>query len=328
MFNFFKKGDKEKKESRDKNSDDEKKDLFQNLRSRLKKTRDAFIGKIDKVISSKKEIDDDILEELEDVLITADIGINTVSNLLEEIKKNISQKDRGDPQKIKEILKRALIDILKPLQKKQTVKSPKPFIILVIGVNGVGKTTTIAKLAHMFKKEGRRVMIAAADTFRAAAVEQLEIWGERVGCDVIKHNEKSDPASVVFDAVHAAKARGIDILIIDTAGRLHTKTNLMEELKKIKKIANREIPDSAKETLLILDAITGQNAVSQAKLFTDSIGVDGLVLTKLDSTAKGGIVIRISQELKIPIYYICIGEKLDDLQEFSSNEFIDALFVE
>jgi fused signal recognition particle receptor len=321
MFDFLKRGDKEKK-------DEGTKSLFQNLKLKLTKSRNLFAGQIDKILLGKSKIDNDTLEELEEVLITADIGVNTVSILMEEVKKNISRKYKVNPQEIKETLKKSLIEILKPHEKKQLLTTKKPFIILVIGVNGVGKTTTIAKLAHMFKKEGNKVMLAAADTFRAAAVEQLEIWGGRVSCDVIKHKEKSDPASVVFDAIHAARARGIDILIVDTAGRFHTKTNLMEELKKIKRIASREIPDSRKETLLILDAITGQNAVSQAKLFDDNIGVDGLVLTKLDSTAKGGVIIRISHELKIPIYYIGIGEKLDDFREFSSKEFVDALFEE
>jgi fused signal recognition particle receptor len=295
---------------------------FRRLKDRLSKTRKTFSDGFDRIFAGKKQIDADLLEELEELLITADIGVQTALALIEKVSSSkISEVDQ-----IKALLKEEILKILQP-QNAQPEKPPvAPRVIMIVGVNGTGKTTTIGKLAARATASGKKVLIAAADTFRAAAIEQLMIWAERAQAEIVKHQEKSDPAAVAFDAVEAAKARGADLVMIDTAGRLHTKVNLMEELKKIKRAISKKIPDAPHEILLVLDATTGQNALSQAELFNAALGVTGLALTKLDGTAKGGIVIGICNTLKIPLKYIGIGEKLDDLQKFDAVQFVDALF--
>ena len=305
---------------------EEKKGFFQRLKEGLRKTHQGMVSKIDQLVSVKRKIDDRLLEELEEILITSDIGIKTTRQLLDKVTEKVKRKELDDADQLKKTLLEEMHLILSRQEKPLEVSSAKPFVIMVIGVNGTGKTTTISKMAQKFKGQGKSVLLVAGDTFRAAAIEQLEIWGQRVGCEVIKHQSGSDPSAVVFDALKAGKARGSDIIIVDTAGRLHTKVNLMEELKKVKRIMARELPPSPHEILLVLDATTGQNAISQAKIFAKEVGVTGIALTKLDGTAKGGILVSISDELKIPIRYIGIGEKADDLREFNARDFVDALF--
>ncbi len=299
--------------------------FFDRLKEGLQKTRKGITEKIDQVLVSFGKIDDELFDELEEILITSDVGIDTTLKIIEELKKRVKENKVINPMKVKELLKDIIIDTLKEGDSGINV-STSPSVILVIGVNGVGKTTSIGKIASHFKNQGKKVILAAGDTFRAAAIDQLEIWAERVGVDMIKQSEGSDPAAVIYDAVQAAKARKVDILICDTAGRLHTKKNLMDELRKIYKVIEREMPGAARETLLVLDATTGQNAVSQAKTFSESSEITGIVLTKLDGTAKGGIVIAIKSELDIPVKLIGVGEKIDDLQRFDSREFVEALF--
>ncbi len=305
---------------------EEKKGFFQRLKEGLFKTHQGMVGKIDQLLSGQKKIDDLLLEELEEILITSDIGVKTTRQLLDTVSEKVKRKELEDADHLKKALQEEMFLILHQQENPLDVSSANPFVIMVIGVNGTGKTTTLSKMAQKFKARGKSVLLVAGDTFRAAAIEQLEIWGQRVGCEVIKHQSGSDPSAVVFDALKAGKARGIDIIIVDTAGRLHTKVNLMEELKKVKRVMAREIPNSPHEVLLVLDATTGQNAISQAKMFNQELGVTGIVLTKLDGTAKGGILISISDELKIPIRYIGVGEKADDLREFNARDFVDALF--
>lgn len=305
---------------------EEKKGFFRRLKEGLFKTHQSMVNKIDQLIAGKKKIDDALLEELEEILITSDIGVKTTHQLLSQMTEQVRRKELEDADQLKKSLQEQMFLILSQQEKPLNVSATKPFAIMVIGVNGTGKTTTISKMAQKFKGQGKSVLLAAADTFRAAAIEQLEVWGQRVGCEIIKHQSGSDPSAVVFDALKAGKARGHEVIIVDTAGRLHTKVNLMEELKKIKRVMARELPGSPHEILLVLDATTGQNAISQAKMFDQELGVTGIVLTKLDGTAKGGILISISDELKIPIRYIGIGEKVDDLREFSARDFVDALF--
>ena len=300
--------------------------LFERLRQGLSKTRDSLVGRIDRLVLGKKEIDADTLEELEEILITADIGVQTTVELIRILEERLSRNELKDGDALRETLKEEILKRLSRDVSPLAVDSASPFIIMVIGVNGVGKTTTIGKLAARFSREGKKVVLAAGDTFRAAAAEQLEIWGERVGCDVVRHKEGADPSAVVFDGIKAAVARKADILIVDTAGRLHTKVNLMEELKKVRRIMGREIPGAPHETLLVLDAATGQNALSQAKLFKETAEVTGIALTKLDGTAKGGIVAAICNEFRIPVRYIGVGEGVDDLRDFDPSEFVDALF--
>ena len=295
---------------------------FRRLRDRLSKTRTTFSSGLDRIFTGKQRIDDDLLEELEELLITSDIGVQTAMTLMERVSSSkISEVDQ-----IKSFLKDEILAILEPQTTEPEKAWPAPRVIMIVGVNGTGKTTTIGKLAARATASGEKVLIGAADTFRAAAIEQLMIWAQRANADIVKHKEMADPAAVAFDAVEAAKARNADLVLIDTAGRLHTKVNLMEELKKIKRAISKKIPDAPHEILLILDATTGQNALSQAELFNDALGVTGLALTKLDGTAKGGIVISICNALKIPLKYIGIGEKVEDLQKFNAAEFVDALF--
>jgi fused signal recognition particle receptor len=305
---------------------EDKKGFFHRLKEGLFKSHQGMVSKIDQLLSGKKKIDDLLLEELEEILITSDIGVKTTQQLLDKVSEKVKRKELEDADHLKKALQEEMFLILRQQENPLDVSSATPFVIMVIGVNGTGKTTTISKMAQKFKSQGKSVLLVAGDTFRAAAIEQLEIWGQRVGCEVIKHQSGSDPSAVVFDALKAGKARGSDIILVDTAGRLHTKINLMEELKKVKRIMARELPDSPHEILLVLDATTGQNAISQAKMFNRELGVTGIALTKLDGTAKGGILISISDELKIPIRYIGIGEKADDLREFNAQDFVDALF--
>jgi fused signal recognition particle receptor len=305
---------------------EEKKGFFQRLKEGLFKTHQGLVSKIDQLIAGKKKIDDDLLAELEEILITSDIGVKTTQELLHNVAVKVQRKELEDADLLKKNLQEQMLHILSQQENPLTLSTARPFVITVIGVNGTGKTTTIGKMAQKFKAQGKSVLLIAADTFRAAAIEQLEIWGQRAGCDVIKQKSGSDPSAVVFDGLKAAKSRGIDVVIVDTAGRLHTKVNLMEELKKVKRIMGREIPGAPHEILLVLDATTGQNSISQAKMFNQAVGVTGIALTKLDGTAKGGILIAISDELKIPLRYIGIGEKLDDLREFNARDFVEALF--
>ena len=294
---------------------------FQRLRERLSKTRKTLTGGFDKIFSHRQTIDEDLLEELEELLITSDIGVQTALTLVEKI----ASSKISDVNEIKSLLKAEILSILAPQTTEADESVTSPRVIMVVGVNGTGKTTTIGKLAARAAQTGQKVLIGAADTFRAAAIDQLMIWADRAKADIVKHQEMADPAAVAYDTVEAAKARGADLVLIDTAGRLHTKINLMEELKKIKRAISKTIPDAPHEVLLILDATTGQNAISQAELFNDALGVTGLALTKLDGTAKGGIVISICNTLKIPLKYIGIGEQIDDLQKFDAAKFVDAL---
>jgi fused signal recognition particle receptor len=302
--------------------------FLEKLKDGLSKTHQGFVEKIDQLILGKKSIDQDLLDELEGLLFSADLGVKTSSQLIEGVQKGLKRGELDEPEKIKDFIKQEIFQILKSGENPLSIdfSQTKPFLFMVVGVNGVGKTTTIAKIAHQYSSQGKKVLIGAADTFRAAAVEQLEVWAKRVGADLIKQSKGSDPSAVAFDSIHAAKARNIDLVFIDTAGRLHTKVNLMEELKKVKRIIARECPGAPHEVLLVLDATTGQNAISQAKLFNEAIGVTGITITKLDGTAKGGIIVAITEELKIPIRYIGVGEGMDDLREFNASEFVQALF--
>lgn len=306
---------------------EKKKGFFAKLFAGLDKTRKNILGGVDSVLGAFTKIDEDLFEELEEVLIMADIGVQTTMNIIENLRKRVKKEHITDPQAIRGMLIEEITAILEEDAQEQE-NLPSPTVMLVIGVNGVGKTTTIGKLAHNFKEQGKNVLLGAADTFRAAAIDQLEVWGQRAGIDVIKHQENSDPAAVVFDAVNAAKNRNVDLLICDTAGRLHNKKNLMEELKKIAKVIEREYPQAHKEVYLVLDATTGQNAMQQAKLFQEVADITGIILTKLDGTAKGGIVIAIKSELKLPVRYIGVGEGIKDLQKFDAKEFAKALFGE
>jgi fused signal recognition particle receptor len=300
--------------------------FFDRLKEGLQKTRKGITEKIDQVLVSFGKIDEELFEELEEILISADLGIETTLKIISDIKLKVKENKITDPLKVKELLKEELSEILVEEHSELNIKT-SPSVIVVIGVNGVGKTTSIGKIANLVKQSGKKVLLAAGDTFRAAAIDQLETWSDRVGVDVIRHSEGSDPAAVIFDAVQAAKARKADVLICDTAGRLHTKKNLMEELKKISRIIDRELPGASRETLLVLDATTGQNAVTQAKIFSESTDITGIVLTKLDGTAKGGIIIAIKSELNIPVKLIGVGEKIEDLQKFEPREFVEALFI-
>lgn len=301
--------------------------FFDKLKKGLSKTRENITNKIEKLIIGYADIDDDLLDELEEILIMADVGVNTTDKLMEAVRKGIKKKEINTPEDLKPFLQARISEILNTGSDETKVAENGPTVILVIGVNGVGKTTTIGKLASYYQGQGKSVMLAAADTFRAAAIDQLQVWGERTGTKVIAHEEGSDPAAVAFDAVKASKARNIDVLLIDTAGRLQTKANLMEELKKINRVIQREIPEAPHETLLVLDATTGQNAISQANIFTKAAPITGVVLTKLDGTAKGGVVIGIKAELSMPVKWIGVGEGVEDLRPFVAEDFAKALFV-
>jgi len=298
--------------------------FFKRLKNGLSKTRKILTMDIDELFLSGRKIDDDLLEELEELLITSDIGVKTTMDLMESISKKSSKISNAD--QLKTVLKEDILSFIDTQPASTENFITKPHVILVVGVNGVGKTTTIGKLASKFTVEGKKVLIAAGDTFRAAAAEQLTIWADRAGAKIVKHKENTDPAAVAYDSIESAMARDIDVVLVDTAGRLHTQVNLMEELKKIKRALSKKLPDAPHETLIVLDATTGQNAVSQAKLFHEEIGVTGIALTKLDGTAKGGVVISICDSLKIPLKYIGIGEQVNDLQDFDPIQFVDALF--
>lgn len=302
----------------------DKKGFFAKIKAGLSKTRNNIMSGVDNVLKSFVKIDEELFEELEEALIMADIGVETSLYIIEKLKEKVKEEKATEAHEVKAILVKVISEILQ--KDEEPLNLPNPSVILVIGVNGVGKTTTIGKLAHNYIEEGKSVLLAAADTFRAAAIDQLQVWGERNNCDVIKHQENSDPAAVVFDAVNAAKARNTDILICDTAGRLHNKKNLMEELRKIAKVIEREYPQAHTEVFLVLDSTTGQNALQQAKLFKEVADITGLVLTKLDGTAKGGIVLAIKHDMNIPVRYIGVGEQINDLQPFDSKEFAKALF--
>lgn len=300
--------------------------FFNKIKEGLKKTRDAVIGQIDSMLKSFTMIDDELFEELEELLVMGDVGVPTAEKICEELKKRVKKEGIKNPNEIHRLLEETVSDMLRGGEELDL--STTPSIILVIGVNGVGKTTTIGKLANHLTKQGKKVILAAGDTFRAAAIEQLEIWADRSHCEIIKQNEGSDPAAVIYDAISAAKARHADVIICDTAGRLHNKKHLMDELAKINRIIDRELPDASKEKLLVLDATTGQNAVNQAEQFSLATGITGIVLTKLDGTAKGGVVLAIKEGLGIPVKYIGVGEQIDDLQPFDAEDFARALFAQ
>ena len=298
--------------------------IFNKMKKGILKTKNSMMGQVEQLINSFTKIDEDFFDELEETLIMSDIGVVTSQDICDELRKQVKSKGVKDSAEIKIMLKSILVDMLGDTPEMQL--TTKPSIILVIGVNGAGKTTTIGKMAHNFVNDGKKVLVAAADTFRAAAIEQLEVWCERAGAGIVKQHEGADPAAVVFDTLNAAKSRGSDIVICDTAGRLHNKKNLMYELAKINRIITNNFEDSDLETLLVLDATTGQNAVNQAKQFKEVANISGIVLTKLDGTAKGGIILSIKNELDIPVKFVGVGEKIDDLQPFSASNFVDALF--
>lgn len=300
--------------------------IFSKIKEGLKKTRTAVVSQIDQMLKSHSKIDEELFEELEELLVMGDVGVDTAGKICDELRKLVKDNNVTDPAAISWLLRNTVTKMLEGGEDLDL--STIPSIILVIGVNGVGKTTTIGKMAKQLSDEGNRVILAAADTFRAAAIDQLDIWAQRAGCEIIKNKEGSDPAAVVFDAIAAAKARGADVIICDTAGRLHNKKHLMDELAKINRIIDRELPDAAKEKLLVLDATTGQNAVNQAEQFREATGITGIVLTKLDGTAKGGVVLAIKDGLGIPVKYIGVGEQIDDLQPFNALDFSRALFGE
>ena len=300
--------------------------LFNNLKSGLTKTRNALTDKINEALNLAVSIDDDLYEELEEILIMADIGMDTTMEIIEKLKDKIRKEKINDVELVRPALKSVIAEMMKAGSENENDTNAEKEVILVIGVNGVGKTTSIGKLAAMNKAEGKKVLLAAADTFRAGAIDQLVVWSERAKVDIVKHGEGSDPAAVVFDAINASKSRGVDLLICDTAGRLHNKKNLMDELGKINRIIDRELSDAHKETLLVLDGTTGQNAVIQAKQFMEVCPIDGIILTKLDGTAKGGVVISIKNTLNIPVQYIGVGVGIDALQAFDPESFVEALF--
>ena len=296
--------------------------LFDKIKKGLQKTREIFSGRIDELVENYQELDDDFYEDLSDILIMADVGMKTTDLAVSRLKEKCKTEKIGDPAKAREALKDILVDILQA----EPMKLESPMVLLIIGVNGVGKTTSIGKLASRLKVMGRRVIICAADTFRAAAAEQLTVWAERADVPIIKQKEGADPAAVVFDGIQAAKGRHADILLVDTAGRLHNKAHLMEELKKISRVVEREYPDAAVKALLVIDATTGQNGLAQAQVFGEVANLDGIILTKLDGTAKGGIAVAIRSEMGLPVRYIGLGEQLDDMQPFDARQFVDAIF--
>jgi len=307
---------------------DGKKGFFDRLKSGLAKTRKLLLTDVDDILLGSKEIDQALFDELEEALIVADVGPVFTGELIASLKEKVKRKELGSPEILRRTLRETMREILLTSEAPLRIPQDEIYSIMVVGVNGTGKTTTIGKLAHNLKAEGHEVMLVAADTFRAAAIEQLEVWAKRAGAPLIRQAPNADPAAVVYDAIRAAKSRRPAVVIIDTAGRLHTKVNLMEELKKMKRIMGRELPGAPHEVLLVLDATTGQNAIAQARMFKDEIGVTGLILTKLDGTSKGGVVVRIAKELNIPLRYIGVGEQIDDLRPFRAGEFVEALFAE
>ena len=305
--------------------------LFDKLKAGLAKTRESLFAKVSQLVSGKSSIDAETLDRLEEILLSSDVGVGTTTAILENIKRRVKTETYESAEHLQTLLKDEIAKVLHVNGKEEAgemaeLPASKPWVVMVVGVNGVGKTTTIGKLAYNYSKAGYKVIIGAADTFRAAANEQLEIWAQRAGVDIIQQQHGADPASVAFDTLGSALARGADIVIIDTAGRLHTKTNLMDELKKIKRVMEKRFPGAPHEVLLVIDASTGQNALQQAKLFDEAVGLTGIAITKLDGTAKGGIVLAVSSELKIPVKYIGVGEQIDDLQPFRKREFVEALF--
>lgn len=305
--------------------------VTEKFRDGLSKTRNSFSEKVNDLVSRYRKVDEEFFEELEEILISADVGVTTVMDLIDVLKTEVKKRNIQDPKEVQAVISEKLVELFTSDDQKIEGLNIQPdglTVILFVGVNGVGKTTTIGKLAHKLKSEGKSVLLAAGDTFRAGAIDQLEVWGERVGVEVIKQSEGSDPAAVMFDAVQAAKSRKVDVLICDTAGRLQNKVNLMKELEKVKRVIEREVPGAPHEVLLVLDATTGQNAMSQAKQFSDATDVTGIVLTKLDGTAKGGIVLAIRHELKTPVKFVGLGEKMEDLQEFDPEQFVYGLFAE
>ncbi len=305
----------------------EKRGFFARLKEGLSKTTQNITGKIDQMLGNYTKIDEDMLEELEEILITSDVGYETTVEIVDRLRQNLKEKLIDNPAQVKPELKLVIESMLQENQESLRIEE-SPSILVVVGVNGVGKTTSIGKLAHQMKGQGKSVLLAAADTFRAAAADQLTIWAERAGVDIVKHQEGADPSAVIFDGIHAAKKRNIDVLICDTAGRLHNRKNLMQELGKIFKIVEREYPEANKEVLLVIDATTGQNAMNQAKVFQEVAPLSGIILTKLDGTAKGGVVLAITQELKIPVKFIGVGEQIDDLQMFDASSFAEAMIGE
>ncbi len=323
MGRLFWKRDKQK----EREDPSKEKGFFERLRQGLSKTRSTLTGRLDRLFLGKKEITDDLLDELEEILFTSDIGVSTTQQLIESLREKVARKELKDLERLKTILRDHIHSFLQVTEVEHAIPAPgEPLVIMVIGVNGVGKTTTIGKAAHIFRSQGKQVMLVAGDTFRAAAIEQLLIWGDRAGAEVVRQDTGADPSAVVFDAVTAALARKFDVVLVDTAGRLHTKTNLMEELQKIQRVTGKRLPGAPHEVWLVLDATTGQNAISQANMFNRAIGVTGIILTKLDGSAKGGIVVGISRQFGIPIKYIGIGERLDDLRPFEAHNFVRALF--
>ncbi len=308
---------------------DKPRSMFRRLQERLGKTRDTLVHRLDSLFLGKKEIDDQLLDDLEEILITADLGVGTAMELLDSARRSVRRKELSDPQALKKVLRDKILAFLQESDQPAELVMPEegPFVIMVVGVNGVGKTTSIGKIAAKFVRSGQSVLLVAGDTFRAAAIDQLKIWGERTGVEVVAGAQGADPSSVVFDGVARGVADGYDVVLIDTAGRLHTSVNLMEELKKIKRVIGKKLAGAPHEVMLVLDATTGQNGISQAKLFHEAVGITGLTLTKLDGTAKGGIVVNVCRELKIPVRFIGIGEHVDDLRDFSPEEFVDALFA-
>ncbi len=299
--------------------------LFSRLKKGLSKTRQRFVGTLDGLFYGKKQIDEEFLEQLEEILLTSDLGVQTSYRLFAEVEEKVSHQALEDPEHLRSFLQQEIQKILQGAEQPWEIKT-KPYVIMAVGVNGVGKTTTIGKLAAIFSAQGKEVLLGAADTFRAAAIEQLEIWSERAGVPLIRQKMGADPAAVSFDTVQSAVSRGVDVAIIDTAGRLHTKVNLMDELKKMKRVISKALPGAPHEILLVLDANTGQNAINQARMFHEALGITGLVMTKLDGTAKGGVIVGVCDELKLPVRYIGIGERLDDLRPFKADDFVNALF--
>ncbi|MDS1029918.1 signal recognition particle-docking protein FtsY [Bacillota bacterium LX-D] len=301
--------------------------FFDRLKDGLTKTRQGFVNKVTELVTGYKELDEEFYEDLEAILIQADVGAQGAMDLVESLRSKAKKKKANTPEEVRAILESDIRDILMKEYVPLNIPETGPAVFLVVGVNGVGKTTTIGKLAHKYKQEGKKVLLVAADTFRAGAIDQLEIWANRVGVEMVKHQEGSDPAAVAYDGVQAAKSRKTDIVLIDTAGRLHNKVNLMEEISKVRRVIERELPGAPHEVLLVLDATTGQNAVAQATLFKEATGVSSIALTKLDGTAKGGVIVAISSQLDIPVKFIGIGEQMDDLREFDPQEFVEALFA-